>query len=805
MLARAPGFTLVVVLILGLGIGATTAIFSVVNAVLLRPLPFQEPGRLVEISTRFDDPEIARMIERATQATGIINGGNSTFDFREVQQRNHVFENVVAVGPWFGVDVSGDEPLQVVGACVSGDFFSCLGIPTLLGRTFLPEEDRPGKDQVAILGHRYWTQRFGADPGIIGQTVSFKEGTYTIVGVLPPNFRFLEYGGVSDTFAYFAEQAGLQDIQVWKPLALTPAKAGPGSLFSFGNFVLARLQPNVTVRQAQAELDVISSQLTQEFKPRGQRSLLVNSVQERLAAHVRPALWALLGTVAFVLLIACANVANMLLARSLGRQREVVIRTALGAGRLRLVRQFLTESLLLSLLGGAAALCLTVWSLEFLKTSLLFRMPRLSDIRVNGSVLCFTLGVAVLVGLLIGLLPILRLSGPALGRALKESSLALRGAAHRGTLNRLLLVSEMALSLILLIGAGLMIKSFWRLTHADLGFDPKNVVVVDKRFDGLLLERVRQLPGVERVAAGGHCVDFSGTYEQFGVVGREIPADEKKEAKCLPATEDYFATLRIPLRAGRNFTAGDHAEAERVAIINETMARRYFADVSPLDQILTCKGKSCRIVGVAADVRPHGFRSEAMPMVYFPFPQANWFSGSSEFIIRTGDRPEAMLGPIRRVFLAANPLTPAPRVRTLDEILAAPVTPMRLNVQLLSLFGVLALVLASVGVYGLMAFFVSQRTQEIGIRIALGARRADVLKSVVGQGLRFALLGTVLGLAGAFGLTRVLTGLLYNVSPTDPLTFAFVSFVLVGVAALASYLPARRAARIDPMVALRYE
>jgi len=805
MLARTPGFTLVVVLILALGIGANTAIFSVVNAVLLRPLPFQEPGRLVEISTRFDDPEFARMIERATQATGLTNGGNCTFDFREVQQRNHVFENVVAVGPWFGVDVGGDEPLHVVGACVSGDFFSCLGIRTLLGRTFLPEEDQPGKDQVVILGHQYWTQYFGADPDIIGKTASFKEGTYTIVGVLPPNFRFLEYGGVSDTFAYFAEQAGLQDIQVWKPMALTAAKAGPSSLFSFGNFVLARLKPDVTARQAQAELDVVSSQLTQEFQQRGKRSLLVSPVQERLVARVRPALWALSGTVVFVLLIACANVANMLLARALGRQREVVIRTALGAGRLRLVRQFLAESLLLSLLGGTAALCLTVWSLESLKTSLLSRMPRLSAIHVDGSVLCFTLGVSVLVGLLIGLVPILRLSGSALGRALKESGLAIRSAAHRGALNRLLLVVEIALSLILLIGAGLMIKSFWRLTHVGLGFDPKNVVIVDKRFDGPLLEQVRQLPGVERVAAGGHCVDFSGAYEQFGVVGRDIPADEKKEAKCIPATEDYFATLRIPLRAGRNFTAGDHANAERVAIINETMARRYFPDVSALDQVLTCKGKSCRIVGVTADVRPHGFRSEAMPMVYFPFPQASWFSGSSEFIIRTGDRPETMLGPIRRVFLAANPLTPAPRVRTLHEILAGPVTPMRLNVQLLSLFGALALILASVGVYGLMAFFVSQRTQEIGIRMALGARSTDVLKSVVGQGLRLALLGTSLGLAGALGLTRVIASLLYDVSATDPLTFACVSLVLLGVAALASYLPARRAARIDPMVALRYE
>jgi putative ABC transport system permease protein len=807
MLVRSPGFTLVVVVILALGIGANTAIFSVVNAVLLRPLPFREPQRLVEISTRFDDPEFARMLERAAQAMGITNGGNSTFDFREMRQRNHVFENVIAVaGPWLNVDVSGDEPRNVLGACVSGEFFSCLGIPILLGRTFLPEEDQPGRDQVVILGHHYWTQRFGADPDIIGKTISFKEGTYTVVGVLRPDFRFLEYGGISDTLAFFAEQGGLQDIQVWKPLALTPAQAGPNSLFSFGNFVLARLKPGITVDQAQAELDVISRQLTQEFKQRGQRSLRVSPIQERLAAHVRPALWALSGTVAFVLLIACANVANMLLARSIGRQREVVIRAALGAGRLRLVRQFLTESLLLSLLGGMAALLLTFWSLASLKASLLLKMPRLSDIRVDGTVLCFTLGVSMLTGLLIGLAPILRLSGPALGRALKEGSLALRSVAHRGVLSRILLVSEVALSLILLIGAGLMVKSFWRLTHVDLGFDPKNVLVVDKRFDAPLLDRIRQLPGVETAAAGSSCISVGGSYNEFRIVGRDMAAGGKTpEAKCVPVTEDYFATLRIPLRAGRVFTANDHAKAERVVIVNEMIARRYLSDASPLDQILTCKGKSCRIVGVVADVRPFGLRSEVMPMIYIPFSQADWVSGSSEFIIRTGASAEAMLTPIRREFLAASPLTPAPRMRTFGQLLAGPVAPLRLNTQLLSLFGALALILACVGVYGLMAFFVSQRTQEIGIRMALGARSTDVLKSVVGQGLRLALMGTGLGLAGAFGLTRVMASLLYDVSPTDPLTFVCVSLILVAIAVLASYLPARRAARIDPMVALRYE
>ncbi len=806
MLARSPGFTFTVVLILALGIGANTAIFSVVNAVLLRPLPFKEPGRLVQISTRLEDPEFARMIERMTQATGVTGAGNCTFDFYQILQRNHVFEAMAGIGPWSCVDTGGDEPVNVLGVCVSGGFFSCLGIQTLLGREFLPEEDRPGKERVVILGHQYWTRRYGADPNIVGKEIVFKEGTYTVVGVLRPDLRFLEYGGASEFFTWMAQQGGWGDIEVWKPMALTPERAGPNSLFAFGMFVFARLRSEVARAQAQAEMNVINSQLTQEFKQRGARSVRVALIQDCLAAQVRPALWALSGTVVFVLLIACANVANLLLARSLGRQREVAIRTALGARRLRLVRQFLTESLLLSCAGGLGAVLLTGWSLDMMRTSLLSRMPRLSEIRVDGVVLCFALGLSVLTGALIGLAPVLRLPELGVGRALQGGGPALRHGAYRSALHRILLVSEVALSLILLIGAGLMIKSFWRVTHVELGFDPGKVLVVDKRFDAPLLDRIRQLPGVETVATGSSCVNLSGPLQEFGIAGRDLAADgQKPEARCIPVTEDYFAALRIPLRAGRVFTPNDHAKAERVVIVNEMIARRYFPDTSPLDQVLTCKGKSCRIVGVSADVRPFGLRSEVMPMIYIPFSQADWVSGSSEFIIRTRGNPETMLTPIRREFLAANLLTPVPRIRTLDELLAGPVAPMRFNMQLLSLFGALALILASAGVYGLMAFFVSQRTQEIGIRMALGAGSADVLRSVVGQGLRLTLLGTVIGLAGAVALTRVIASLLYDVSPTDPLTFACVSLVLIGVAVLASYLPARRAARIDPMAALRWE
>ncbi len=801
MLARTPGFTLVVVLILTLGIGANTAIFSIVNAVLLRPLPFKNPDRLVQISTRIEDPQMLRILEQVTQAMRMTTIGGCPFDFREIQKRNHVFEQVAAVEARSFVDVSGDEPVNVLGARVSGEFFSCLGLQPLLGRGFRPEEDRPGNDQVVILGHQYWKQRHGADPDIVGKEIPFKDGTYTVVGVLPSDFRFLEYGGVSETFVLMAEQSGSRDIDVWKPWALTPEQSGAGSLFSLGALLLARLKPDVTAEQAQADLNVINSQLTEEYKQRGKRSLLLAGIQERLlAANVRPALWALLGTVLFVLLIACANVANMLLVRSLGRQREVAIRAALGAGRLRLIRQFLTESLMLSLVGGGGAVLVTICASGVLRASLHSRMPRLSEIRVDNTVLCFALAVSVFTAVLIGLAPILRLFELNVGGTLKRGGFAIQGGAYRSIVHRTLLIFEVASSLILLIGAGLMIKSFWRLTTIDMGFDPKNVLVIDKRSDASLMDRVRQFPGVETVAAGSPCL-LPVLTAGFRIGEQASPV----EASCKKVTEDYFAALRVRLLSGRFFVANDHADAERVAIISEMIAQQFFSDGSALGQTLTCKGKSCRIVGIVADVRGFGFRGDIMPTIYVPLSQGDWISGNVDFIVRTRDRPETILTPIRREFLAMNPLSAAPRMQTLEGLLAGPVAPMRFNVQLLSLFGGLALILASVGVYGLMAFFVSQRTQEIGIRLALGATSTDVLRSVVGQGLKLALIGTGIGLVGAVALARVVTSLLYDVSPTDPLTFALVSLVLIGVAALASYLPARRAARIDPMVALRYE
>ncbi len=790
-LARSPGFTLVVVLILALGIGANTAIFSIVNAVLLKPLPFEDPARIVQVLTRFP-------------GEGEVLPDNSTADFAEVQKRNHVFARMAAMRNQTLVDVGRPEPRKVVGAQVSADFFRLLGVQPMLGRTFRPEEHRPGEDRVLVLSHPYWTQRCGADPDIIGRSITFKEGAYTVIGVMSPGFQFLQYR------------------DVWKPLVLAAQEMGEAGRNAFDALVIARLKSGVAREAAQAELDVMGGQLTQQYPKSTQRGFLLAPLYERMVANVRSALWVLLGAVGFVLLIACANVTSMLLARSIERQREIAIRTALGATRLRLVRQFLTESLLLSLAGGLCAILLVGFSFGLIRASLPVDLPRVHEIQIDSQVLSFALLASFLTGMIIAPVPLLRIPGSGRHAALAEGRVSPRGGSHRHFPHKVFLVSEMALSLMLLVGAGLMIRSLGRLTSVDLGLDPENVLTAEltpneSRFSRpqgyyqALADRVKQLPGIQSVAYGGLRLFGDAVLNLFEIPGRELSRDGRPAtADFVDVSVDYFATLRIPVVEGRSFTESDHAEAEPVAIVNQTFARHYFPDTSAVGQTLTWYGSSSRIVGVVGDVHPNGFRSEVMPTIYCPYPQAQWGKahwGTTQIrlIVRTYSRPRALAESIRRELLALSPYSPIRRIATLNELLSAQVAPMRFNTHLLSLFGALALVLVSVGVYGLMAFSVSQRTQEIGIRMALGARSTEVLRSVVGQGLRLTLMGTAIGLAGAVALTRVMASLLYDVSPTDPLTFAFVSLVLIGVAALASYLPARRAARIDPMVALRYE
>jgi putative ABC transport system permease protein len=793
MLLRTPGFTAVVVVILALGIGANTAVFSIVNGVLLRPLPFAHPERVVQILRQH------RKTDRPDQY-------HSLADAFEIHRRNHVFAEVAAISLKYLVDISSDEPRGIGGASVPATFFELLGVQPLLGRGFRPEEQQPGKEHVVVLSHEYWTQQYGANPDILGRTITLREGTssregttfrektYTVIGVMPAGFWCLDHRSL------------------WMPLVVTAGQAIENS--PYDSYLIARLAPGIMLAQAQAEMDVIAGQLRQE-RPRtnGDLSFLLASPQERMVANVRHTLWILAGIVGSVLAIACANVASMLLARSLGRQREMAIRRTLGAQRLRLVRQYLTESLLLSLAGGLGGVLLTVCTLGPLKAALPYDVPRVSEVRIDARVLGFAMVVSLLVGTLVGLVPVLRHADMDTSRTLKRGRLSGGGG---GILHRALPVGEMALSLMLLAGTGLLIRSFRGLTSVDLGFDPQHVLVAEAEPYGslypqpqvyfpALLERIRRLPGVQTAALGSLRLFGGRAQNSFRIPGRETPPDgESPSADVIHVDEDYFQTLRIPLRQGRFPTENDRADTEPAVVVNEAFARRHFPAASAVGQTIVCWDKAWQIVGIVADVRPNGFRSDSTATMYFPYRQIPGRL-SVRLLVRTEGEPLSVLGSLRREILALSPRLPPAQIRTIEGMLSRRVAPLRFNMQVLSLFAGLGLILAAVGVYGLMAFFVSQRTHEIGIRMALGARRIDLLKSVLGQGFRLALVAIALGLAGAWALTRLLSSLLYGVSPTDPLTFAGVALLLAGVALLACYLPARRAARIDPMVALRYE
>jgi len=777
-----PGFTAVAVITLALGIGANTAIFSVVDTLLLRPLPLKDPGRLVLV--------------RDTQP-GVDSAPASYPEYLDWKERSKTFE---ALGAFFNTTFSltgQGEPEQLPALRMSAGLLPMLGLAPARGRGFRPEEEKAGGERVALISHALWQRRFGASPAVLGTPITLAGEPYTVVGVLPPGLTF----GVHP------------DVCI--PLRLDAQRAPRGLHFMT---VLGRLRSGPDLAQARAEVESMAARLRTEGVTR--HGIVLTPLQEQLVGDTRPALLVLFGAVGLVLLIACANVANLLLARAASRQKEIAIRLAVGASRARLIRQLLTESLVLSVLGGGLGLLLAWWGVDLL-VSAGARLPRIEEIRIDGTVLAFTAGVSLLTGLLFGLAPALQASSADFHESLKEGGRQTGLGSGRQRLRGLLVVSEVALSLVLLIGAGLLIRSFVRVLDNDMGFDPSRVLALDlslplssygkperqAAFFKELLERVGRLPGVQGAAVVSHLpLGGSNTNSGLLIEGRAWPQDELPLADNRLVSSDYFRVLRIPLLRGRTFIPRDVEGSLHVAVINESLARRFFPNADPIGKRIDMQWKTNGwqvIVGVVGDIKHDGLDLPSAPAVYVPYLQTP-DSGMTLVVRATGD-PLGLVGAVRAQVYGVDRNQPVSRARTMDELVAESVGPRRFSMSLLSGFAALALFLAAVGIYGVMSTSVAQRTHEIGVRMALGARRSDVVKLVIRQGLPPVLLGTCIGLIAAMVFSRVLESLLYGVSARDPATFAGVSLLLVCVALAACFLPARRAARVDPMIAIRCE
>jgi putative ABC transport system permease protein len=799
ILLKKPGFTAVAVLALALGIGANTAIFSVVNAVLLRPLPFKEPERLVMV-WEHNRPR--------GRTTNVINPGN----FLDWRDQNTVFEQMASFYD-DQLNLTGDaaHPEEVPVQVVSTNLFSLLGTSPELGRAFVDEEGQKGRDTVAILSHGLWQRRFGGARDVIGKTIMLNGQSHTIVGVMPANFRF------------YVKQATLinKPVELWLPQVFTADMKGRRGRFMSA---IARLKPGVTLERAQAEMNTIGSRLEQQY-PEFNTGWGVNLVPLRMqmTGDMRAALFVLLGAVGFVLLIACANVANLLLARGASRRREMAIRTALGAGRARVIRQLLTESVLLAAVGGSLGLLLAVWGVDLLLTFAPKNLLGLEGIPLDYRVLSFTLGVSLLTGIIFGLAPALSSSRLNLTEALKEGTKGATGDGHSQRLRSLFVVSEIALALVLLVGSGLMIKSFMRLQTVDPGFRAENLLTFklllpetkykepqeQTAFFKQVIERTKTLPGVKEASAASY-LPFTGLAAATGftIEGQPEPAPGQRPGVDVRVIDpNYFRTMGIPLLQGRTFTEREGSEPSNVVIINETMAQQYWPGQDPLGKRVLIQMTDplvpTEIVGVVGDAKHDGLDREVRAMAYWPHPQLPYTA--MNIILRTESDPAALVAAVEREVQAIDKDQPIADVHTMEELLSESVSRTRFSTFLLSIFAGVALVLAAVGIYGVMAYSVTQRTHEIGIRMALGAQAKDVLGMVVGQGMMLALVGIAIGLAAAFALTRLISSLLYGVSATDPLTFISIALLLTGVAFLACFIPARKAAKVDPMEALRYE
>jgi putative ABC transport system permease protein len=793
-LLKHPGFMAIAVVTLALGIGGSTSIFTVVNAALLRGLPYKSPDRLYHLWEQTPKQEFPKR-------------EFSYPDFQDYQQ-NGVFEGLAAYTGGGAILSGQGDPESLNAPRVNAAFFSVLGVDPLLGRTFQNGEDNQGGPKLTVLTYGLWQRRFGADPGIVGRALTINGESYTVIGVLPATFQF-----------------ALRPADLFLPYQ--PTQNQLTRRFMHGTNLIGRLKSDKSADEAQSELSLIAGRIEQQFNDsHAGVKVRVVPLQEEIVGNVRPILLVLLGAVGFVLLIACANVASLLLTRSLSRQKEVAIRSALGASRWRVVRQLLTESLLLSLAGGAAGLLIAYWGvpalIAVLPQSQLNAMPFLKSLHLDASILAFSFGLSLLTGLIFGLAPALQSSRLDLNEALKEGGRQTSAASgHR--LRNAMVVSEIALAVVLLIGAGLMMKSLLRLLQTNIGFKTENLLTMTViappakytdvnqqiNFNDRLRERVKSLPGVVSAGTVNILPVNSGNTTRFYIDGDPVPAPGKEtEANIRTISDDYFKTLGVPLIAGRAFDDRDTANMPGVVIIGKTIADRMFAGRDPVGMRIkysSIQGNGDLIVGVVGDVKITGVDEAIRPVLYYPFRQSS--STFANLVTRTDTDPNALAAAIRNEVRTLEPDAAILNVRTMDEMIAqTPASFMRrFPALLISIFAGIALLLASIGIYGVVSYSVSQQTHYIGVRMALGASPGDILKMVLKQGLLLALLGVGIGVAAAFGLMRLLSTLLYQVSATDVSTFAIVTGTLFVVALVACFVPARRATKVDPLVALRYE
>ncbi len=790
MLLKKPGFTVVAVITIALGIGANTAIFSVVNAVLLRPLPFEDPARLVMVW------------ENHQGRGGPEREWLSPADFEDWRAQNGVFTNLAAMNNWGPTLTGSAEPEPLVGASVSHDMFALLRREPSIGRSFLAEEDQRGAPNVVVLSNELWQRRFGSDRGIIGKAISLDGANVTVVGVMPAGFKF----------------PVIPNTELWRPLRPTINPSCQRGCLVLR--AIARLKPGVSFERASADLSTIAQRLEGEYPESNSKvGALLVPLQEQLVGNMRRPLMVLLGAVGFVLLIACANIANLMLARGKTREREIAIRAALGASRARVVRQLLSESGLLVLVGGTLGLLLAFWLLRLFTGLGPAGAPRFDEVGIDGRVILFTLGTAILTGLIFGLLPALNVSRPDLNNSLKEGKGSVDGA-RGGRLRGALVIAEMALALMLLIGGGLLMKSFLLLQSVDPGFNPDRVLTLNlflnrtqypespqlRNFYAQVLDRLKTTPGAQSVAAIS-TLPLSGnnTDTSFLIEGQPPPPPNQAPVAWFSSVSpDYFRTMELRMVKGRVFTDRDDENAPLVVVISETMARRYWPNQEPLGKRIGRGPDRWReIVGVVKDVKHFGLDSDTPPSMYFPLRQVP--ARGMTLLVRTAGPPSSITPALRTGIWSIDRNLAIAQVSTMNELVASSITQQRFILVLLGCFAVLALVLAAVGIYGVMSYAVTQRTHEIGIRMALGARSTNVLGLVLKGGMMLAVIGAAIGVAGAFALTRLMSTLLFGVTPTDTATFIGLPVGLLAVALLACYLPARRATKVDPLTALRYE